>query len=140
MMHPWADEIIREARTYLGTPFRHQGRLRGVGVDCVGLVVGVGRALGILDHDNTAYPRQPDGETLLAELRAHMDEVTLADVGPGDVLVFWFLRRRRWPQHIGIATDTGIVHTHAHVGRVVEHGLDDAWRARLCHAFRFRGA
>jgi NlpC/P60 family putative phage cell wall peptidase len=140
MMHPLADEIVREARSYLGTPFRHQGRLRGVGVDCVGLVVGVGGALGLLDHDNATYPRQPDGETLLAELRGHLDEVPLADASLGDVLVFWFLRRRRWPQHVGIASACGIIHTHAHVGRVVEHGLDGAWRARLCHAFRFRRA
>jgi cell wall-associated NlpC family hydrolase len=40
-------EIIAEARTWLKTPWRHQGRLKGIGCDCVGHIVCVPRALGI---------------------------------------------------------------------------------------------
>ena len=34
-------DVVAAAREWLGTPFHHQARLRGVGVDCVGLVIGV---------------------------------------------------------------------------------------------------
>ncbi len=34
-------DVVRTARTWLGTPYHHQGRLKGVGVDCAGLLIGV---------------------------------------------------------------------------------------------------
>ena len=37
--------IIAEARAWIGTPYRHQASLKGVGCDCLGLVRGVWRAL-----------------------------------------------------------------------------------------------
>jgi len=39
---PRAHEIISCARSWIGTRFQHQARLRGVGADCWGLVLGVG--------------------------------------------------------------------------------------------------
>ena len=33
------------ARGWLGTPYRHQGSLKGVGCDCLGLVRGIWREL-----------------------------------------------------------------------------------------------
>ena len=38
-------EIVAEARNGIGTPYRHQGSLKGVACDCIGLVRGVWRAL-----------------------------------------------------------------------------------------------
>ena len=37
--------IIAEARSWIGTPYRHQASLKGVGCDCLGLVRGVWRTL-----------------------------------------------------------------------------------------------
>ena len=37
--------LVAEARAWLGTPYRHQAALRGVGCDCLGLVRGVWRAV-----------------------------------------------------------------------------------------------
>jgi NlpC/P60 family putative phage cell wall peptidase len=133
-----AAAIIATARTYVGTPFQHQGRLKGVALDCAGLIVGVAQELELFTHTNIAYARQPDGHSLLVELRGWLDEIPVGEHIPGDVLVFWFLRNVRWPQHLGIETDVGLLHTCQHTGRVVEHGLDERWRKRLCHAFRFR--
>jgi cell wall-associated NlpC family hydrolase len=30
--------ILKEARTWIGTPYHHRGRVKGVGVDCGGLI------------------------------------------------------------------------------------------------------
>ena len=38
------DAIVAEARAWIGTPYRHQASLKGVGCDCLGLVRGVWRA------------------------------------------------------------------------------------------------
>ena len=39
------EDVVREAKTWLGTPFHHQGRLKGVGVDCAGVIVCVAKEL-----------------------------------------------------------------------------------------------
>ncbi len=39
------EAAVKEARRWIGTPFRHQGALIGVGADCLGLVRGVQAAL-----------------------------------------------------------------------------------------------
>ncbi len=38
------DAIVAEATSWLGTPYRHQASLKGVGCDCLGLLRGVWRA------------------------------------------------------------------------------------------------
>lgn len=133
------EDIVTEARKYIGTPFHHQGRLIGVGIDCVGLLTCVMRSLGLSEYDNTSYAREPSNGLLTKELQAHLDEIPLEDVREGDVLVFWFGRKKRNPQHVGIRTDRGMLHTYADVKKVVEHGLTAKWTRRLCGAYRFRG-
>ena len=43
-MHPTQAAIVAEATSWLGTPYRHQASLKGVGCDCLGLLRGVWRA------------------------------------------------------------------------------------------------
>jgi branched-chain amino acid transport system ATP-binding protein len=57
------EALVAEARCWLGTPFRHQGRIRGQGVDCIGLVLEPARALGLTDYRPGAYSRLPDAGT-----------------------------------------------------------------------------
>lgn len=137
-MVTWQD-IVAEARTYLGTPFHHQGRLKGVGVDCVGLVTGVAKTLGLAHHDSKAYARQADGETMMREMALCSKRVIGSSFKYGDVLVFWFAKKGV-ANHMGIATDVGLIHTYHSMsrgGRVVEVTLDDFWQKRLMAIYRF---
>lgn len=130
-------QILDEARAWLGTPFHHQGRVKGVGVDCVGLLAGVARALGLTVVDRTDYGRGPDGHSLAAALDAQMRQLAPTQAGPGDVLL---LRIRRWPQHVGILGEGGtLIHAHAGAGRVVETPLAGWWGQRVLAAYRFPG-
>jgi NlpC/P60 family putative phage cell wall peptidase len=140
--------VVEQARAYLGTPFEHQGRLKGVGIDCAGLVIGVARDLGIEYRDVDGYARIPSGGELVRELERQMDRVPLAGVGIGDVLV---LRIQHDPQHLAIVSaiaPLAVVHAYAargiasgrrSAGRCVEHVLDARWQRRIVDAFRFRG-
>ena len=74
------DTIVAAARSWLGVPWRHQGRTRQ-GVDCAGLVVLVGRELGLADYDTTAYGRRPEGQGFVEHFRAAMDGVPLPEAG-----------------------------------------------------------
>jgi len=139
---PLAPAIIAEARRWIGTPYRHQASLIGVGCDCLGLVRGVWRAL-YGDEPEPVPPYAPDWaeasrrETLAAAAARHL--VPRADpqrFAPGDVLLF------RWraglpAKHAAIATARDRM-VHAHDGAAVaEVGIAPWWRRRLAFAFRF---
>ena len=135
--------IVAEARAWIGTPYRHQASLKGVGCDCLGLVRGVWRAL-VGDEPQAAPPYSRDWaeaageETLALAARAHLIEVDPTAFQPADVLLFRY--RERYPaKHAAIATAPGLM-VHAHDGAcVAEVAIAPWWRRRLAYAFRFPG-
>jgi NlpC/P60 family putative phage cell wall peptidase len=136
-------QIIAEARSWIGTPYRHQASLKGIGCDCLGLVRGVWRALiGPEPQAAGAYSRdwaEASGTEALAEAaRRHLVEIERAAFAPGDVLLFRY--RERYPaKHAAIvsAPDTMV---HAHDGAAVaEVAIAPWWCRRLAYAFRFPG-
>lgn len=135
--------IVTEARSWLGTPYRHQASLKGVGCDCLGLVRGVWRAV-IGSEPEAPPPYAPDwaeasgGEPLAEAALRHLDPIALAEFGAGDVLLFRW-RAGLTAKHAAIATapDTMI---HAHDGAAVaEVAISAWWRRRLAYAFCFPG-
>ncbi len=139
--------IVAETRAWIGTPYRHQASLKGVGCDCLGLVRGVWRALlGSEPAIAPPYSRdwaEASGEESLAQAaRAHLDEIELARFAAGDLLLFRY--RDRFPaKHAAIVTaydpDAALM-VHAHDGAAVaEVALAPWWRRRLAYAFRFPG-
>lgn len=135
-MNVTGKQLVEKAREYLGTPFHHQGRCKGIGVDCAGLIVCSARELGIDVVDSPTYSRLPDGRTLQACIERCMVEVPLEQARDGDMLVF---RMVRYPSHVGLKTDKGFIHTYSGVGRVVEHGYVEPWVSRTVAAYRFKG-
>jgi NlpC/P60 family putative phage cell wall peptidase len=131
-------DVVTKAREFLGTPFRHQARLKGVGIDCVGLMLCTAHELGMFHYENAVYGRQPQNGMLVRILRTILDEVPIDDLQIADVMVFWIRPESKAPQHIAIRTDYGMIHTYADVGKVVETTFGKKWRRRLCHVFRFR--
>lgn len=133
------DDIIREARALCGTPFHHQARLPGVGIDCVGVGVCVARALGIEVIDSNDYGRRPsrkDPDRLLQYLRLNLDPI--ASPTPGDVLAYTY-RDTGLVYHIGIMTAADrMVHAWAGGRKVMEAPLDD-WAGFLHSSWCFRG-
>jgi len=134
--------IVAEARAWLGVRFRHQGR-SAEGVDCAGLVICVGRKLGLLpaDLDVNGYSRRPDGVSLLQACGEHLRRIPAGEARAGDVLVF---RIERDPQHLAVLADYfagghAIIHAYAPNRSVVENRLDGWWLSHLVAAYRFPG-
>ena len=140
------EDIVRVARAYLNTPFRHAGRNR-LGLDCAGLIVVVAQELGLPVEDRKNYTPQeyelhPD--RLLQELLSVCEEAN-PPWRAGDL----FLVKVGTPpvaQHLAIWTGEGTVihanqrqHRGAREGRVSE----DPWRGKLWEAlagvYRWRG-
>lgn len=136
-------DIVAETRGWIGTPYRHQGSLKGVGCDCLGLVRGVWRA-AIGDEPERAPPYAPDwaeaasGEPLADAAARHLIAIDRDTFGEGDVLLFRW-RANLPAKHAAIATAPGLM-VHAHDGAAVaEVSLAPWWRRRLAYAFRFPG-
>jgi NlpC/P60 family putative phage cell wall peptidase len=135
------DTIIVEARSWIGTPYRHQASLKGVGCDCLGLLRGVWRAVSGDEPEITPaygpdWAEATGEERLAAAARRHLIEVIPAAAQPGDVLLF------RWRPHLPAkhaailtASDRMI---HAYDGAsVAEVSFAPFWRRRVAFAFRF---
>ena len=137
------ESIIERARSFLGTPFHHQGRVKGVGVDCIGLVIGVAEELGMPYRDLIGYPRFPDGKTLCREFEKNMQRIAVESLQPGDVAAFTMGGRDRMPRHAGIVAQKNgartMIHTWASTRCVVEHTIDEKWVRRLCAGFLYPG-
>ena len=51
------DQVVVEARSWLGTPYHHHGRIKGAGVDCAMLLAEVFEACGLVPRvDAGFYP------------------------------------------------------------------------------------
>ena len=126
--------LAQAARACLGTAFHHQGRVAGVGVDCIGLVVVALRSIGFEVRDRLDYGMRPDGHALVEALIAH-GGVRVDAAQEGDILLF---RYDGQPQHVAIALDGGrLIHSFAPAGGVVETGLGAYWKRRLVGVYRF---
>ena len=139
-----SNKLINEARSYVGTQFRHQGRSKKSGVDCVGLIIGVARAvIPDFTFDFTVYDRDPDGHTLMRLANENMTEVPVGEAKHGDIFIMFYMNPS-WPCHVAfIATDKGginVIHAASMRGKVVEHILSPDWRKKVKAAFRFDGA
>jgi NlpC/P60 family putative phage cell wall peptidase len=136
------DAILAEARDWLGTPWRHRASEKHAGVDCLGLLRGVWRA--VIGPEPEALPDyspawdEPGRELLLLALGRHFVNVARADARPGDLLVF-----RMAPgapaKHVAVLEHGGRI-IHAYWARAaVESRLAPWWRDRLAAAFSFPG-
>ena len=136
-----SERAIASARGWLGTPYRHQASLKGVGCDCLGLIRGLWRELYGAEAE-LVPPYAPDWaeagghEALAAAGRRHMLEIAPGAALPGDVLLF------RWRQtvpakHAGLlVTPTSFIHAYDGTS-VVESPLGPWWSRRIAFAFRF---
>lgn len=102
--------IITEAESWLGTPYHHMARVKGVGCDCLTLLAAVYHAAGVVPEIQIPfYP--PDwhlhrsAERYLEGLLGYASEVAVPR--PGDVALFKFGRCfshgaivTEWPQLI----------------------------------------
>ena len=133
--------IVAAARGWIGTPYRHQASVKGVGTDCLGLVRGVWREVtGAEPETPPAYT--PDwaesggGEEMAEAARRHMTEIAPAAAREGDVVLFR-MRPKGPAKHAAILTGPDRM-VHAWSGRaVVETGLGRWWRVRMAYAFSF---
>lgn len=137
------EEIVEAARLWLGTPYHHQGSLRGVGCDCLGLVRGVWRDL-LGTEPEAPPPYSPywaeslRQETLALAAARHLVPIAAGAERSGDVLLFRW-REQLPAKHCAVLSGPDRI-IHAHDGAAVaEVAFTPWWRRHLSHAFSFPG-
>jgi NlpC/P60 family putative phage cell wall peptidase len=136
-----ADEVVRLARQWIGTPYHHQASVRGIGADCLGLVRGVWRDLYGTDAE-TPPPYSRDWaeatgrETMLAAAARHLRPIAPDTAAAGDVVVFR-LRAGTVAKHAAILTGRGTMIHAMEGGAAAEVPLSPWWRRRIAGAFAF---
>lgn len=137
------EDVVRTARSMIGTRWRHQGRTPGKQLDCVGLVVKVAHQLGLSDYDFTGYTRESHWNEFVHHFAQNMDEVKpRRPYKPADVLIF---RQGRYPCHCGIASmlngKLSLIHALVVPGETIEEYIEADPELTTLHiaTFRFRG-
>ncbi len=136
-------DIAQEAGTWVGSPFRHQGRNRR-GIDCVGLIIEVGKSLGYvsLDYKEQNYPRRsPHSGDFVKYFINHLARKRKYDMDIGDIVI---LKEPIFPCHCGIIgereNNLTLIHSHAPRKKVVEEFFyPSGWEESHMATFKFEG-
>ena len=132
--------IVEVERTYIGTPWHHAARLKGVGIDCAGLLVCVSHELGIPVEDFVNYDREDEFESLVGEIEKYCNQIPISELAKtGDILVF---RSRQMYNHCGFFSEERRTFIHAYntpgCAKVVETPFDTPWVIRLARIYRYK--
>lgn len=137
-------QIVAEARRWLKTRWLHQGRLLGVGVDCVGLAYEVGKAFRQFGEPPPPLPpyERVTADNLMLRL---CEQFLLRRPGRlpavGSVVAMRFDKVQR---HMGIVGDypgggLSLIHAYAVNREVVEHRINEEWSDRIVVCWDFVG-
>jgi cell wall-associated NlpC family hydrolase len=113
-MNDLRERVVAEARGWLGTPYHHAARLRGIGVDCY-------EDTGLIPHtEPEPYPMQwhlhRGEERFLAWIQKYGVQISVDELAPGDVVLYQFAR---CASHGAIVTEwPNIIHAWMAAGRV----------------------
>lgn len=122
------DSVVKIAKEYLRTPYHHEARVKGQGVDCATLLAGIFEEAGLLSHIeippySASWHLHREEEKYLNFIRQFGGEVEFPP-NPGDIVVWRF---HRCFSHGAIVIQWPIViHAFMAAGMVVEEDVDRA--------------
>ena len=127
------EQIILKARSWLGTRFRYQGRVKKNksnhgGVDCLGLVFGVCDEVGykydgkLLSKYDVVYSKKPDYNILKDRFSKFFKIKGIKDISIGDIVLKQVSREQ---YHLMFYTGKTFIHASVTTFNVVEHDVDN---------------
>ena len=115
-------DIVKEALSWIGTPWHHHQGVKGAGVDCVQFALRVGQEVGLVDRDFKIDNYEPlaRGKFLVRHLERLCDRVE--KFKPGSIIL---MRHGALDTHVGIVLFpcTSFIHASARHKEVVRTSL-----------------
>lgn len=139
------EQIVRCARSWLGTPYHHQESIKGVGCDCLGLLRGVwtefyGEANPeeVPNYSPSWNDHRLDDPMLQIAKKYFKERPKHAEMQEGDVLMFR-MRRGQAVKHCAIVSaQAKMIHAY-NLHAVREDDITNWWLEKLAGVFRFKG-
>jgi cell wall-associated NlpC family hydrolase len=135
-----SDLIIEEAKSWVGTKYHDHARIKGAGVDCAQLLVGVFEGTGLAPEvpvPNGYSTVVPNGSEYIDTILLYCDEIAEVEAAPGDIVVYqtshgWMHSAIivSWPCHVIHATEKR--------GVISSHGSEDFLRRKPRRFFRLK--
>ena len=135
-------QALAIAKTWVGTPYRHQGSTKHIGCDCLGLIRGVWRELyGQEPETPPAYSRSwaeiSQSEPLLNACEKWFEPVEVDATDEAGMLLIFRWHKGSAAKHLGILSGPDQF-IHAYSGQaVVQSNLVPSWRRRIVARFHF---
>ena len=135
--------VVDEAHSWLRTPWHHEGRVKGAGVDCAQFLIGVFVNVGLVedfqtDHYPADWHLNNDEKRFLAYLLQYADPV--AEPMPGDVAMFRYARHEAHGSIVVDAAGPTIIHAWRDEGMVTLTDLStNPLSKRLAGFYRLKG-
>lgn len=119
--------FINEAKSWIGTPYKDMGIVKGFGADCAGFIIGTFLNCGI------NYPFSEIG--LEQSLNQYFIQVQTPQIG--DILLFQSSNNDK--KHLAVLIENNhLIHAHWDAG-IVENTFGNWFKNRLIAAYRFIG-
>jgi cell wall-associated NlpC family hydrolase len=129
---------VNESRSWIGTQWENNQRVKAIGVDCTGLLIGIGINVGFLPSNFTIdnYHRIARGRSLLSVLERYLAPVARKELAIADIIAFDHLNTIT---HVGIVSGENLfIHAHHRHG-VIEQEFSDRLRAAVCAIYEIPG-
>lgn len=139
MMVEVYSKIVSIARTWIGTPYIHQHRTKGVGCDCLGLIIGVyeeytDTTVEVPIHYTPDWNEDKKEETFLVNGLRYLKHIHRPEIG---CVLMFRMHRDRPAKHAAIMTDTDkMIHAYQGPGKVVECHIGP-WARRIAYTMKF---
>jgi len=124
------ENIIKTARSFIGTPFLFQGRIPSVGLDCVGLIVATSEKLNYPITDCQAYAHR---DMIQLHRYLSLNFTAITSMVKADIISF----KMPWGTHAGIYTGRTLIH--AWGTRIVETVYNRYFSVRAINIYQFNG-
>ena len=131
------DLVVKEALSWIGTPYHHQAMIKGVGVDCALILIGIFENCGLIPKNSIEIPEynvqwhlHRGEERYIKTISKYLKPTQ--DPKKGDVALFKF---GRLVSHSAIIVDYPMVlHAAAEVGVTIDDMTNGGLQSRF-HSF-----
>ena len=132
-------KAIMEARSWIGTPWRHNKKEKGRGVDCINFLHQVARSVNVhLPPIPERYQKTPLKNEIEEYLKGSFRRCLDSKIEKARVLLFTF---QGYKTHVAIATSKDWMIHACNLGRhhmVIEHPIDGVWKRTIDSVWEVR--
>lgn len=133
-MKNYRQKVIDEAKTWVGTKYKHYSSVKGAGVDCGLFIMKVYENIGLIKFKQPSfYPldwayHNPVGEVFKDIVEEYCDEITKEEVDIGDIILYKF---GKCLSHASIVIeDNKIIHSEINIGVKISNRFTSQWFSR----------